>query len=125
MKCDGLNGYAGWKVCEKVTNQQEVWALWADPDANTYATMDQPPRVLATGEMAHTVHKVKDITVDVLSCTFWIERLAVTVAPLSRGRQGPKEPSNKPCEACRQPETCKRIDYCAAYRCRFGHVDAP
>lgn len=126
MRCDGNNGYAGWKVCDVVTSQPVPYVVWVDPDDNTYCTMDQPTRInWRTGEIAQTVHHVKDFTVDVIACTFWYEKLPVTVAPLSPGRQQDQRPSNRPCDACRQPETCKRIDYCAAYRCRFGEDDKP
>lgn len=125
MKCDEGNGYGGWKLYDKATNQQVAWVLWVDPEEKTYATMDTPPRVLSNGVMASTVHRVKDITVDVLACVFWFEKLAVTVAPLSRGRQGERQPSGKACSECRQEATCRRINYCAQYRCGFGEADKP
>jgi hypothetical protein len=123
MKCDYRNGYAGWTVRDVVTNQPEPYVIWVDPDDNTYATVDTPTRIdWKTGEVAQTVHRVKDFIIDVPACTFWFEKLAVTVPPLRSGND-PKVPTNKPCDACRQPETCKRIDFCAAYRCRFGEDD--
>ena len=126
MKCDHTNGYVGWKLRDVVTNQEVPYVLWVDPDANTYATLDTPPRIdWKTGEVAQTVHKVKSFIVDVPACTFWFEKLPLTVAPFTPSRSLPKQPTNRPCDVCCQPETCKRIDYCAAYRRRFGEVDKP
>lgn len=125
MKCDYRNGYAGWTVRDIVTNQQEPYVIWVDPDDNTYATVDQPFRIdWKTNSVAQTIHHVKDFIVDVQACTFWFEKLAVTVAPL-RSSNGPKPPTDQPCAVCCQPETCRRIDFCAAYRCRFGCANPP
>jgi hypothetical protein len=123
MKCDGSNGYAGWLLCDRVTNLPVPSVLWVDPDANEYCTVDEPVRInWRNGEVARTVHRVKDIAVDFSATTFWFERAPVLVAPLSAGRQQQDESTDRPCADCCQPEACRRICYCAAHRCGFGET---
>ena len=118
MKCDASNGFAGWVLRDRVTGDSVDYVLWVDPDANEYCAMDVPVRRVG-GEIASTVHKAADITVDLAGLTFWFQPAPVVVAPLSTGQQE-QERTDQPCQECCQPETCKRIDYCAAHRCGFG-----
>jgi hypothetical protein len=121
MKCDATNGYAGWLLCDRVTNLPVANVLWVDPDANEYCTFDEPVRVnWRNGEVASTVHRVKDIAVDFGATTFWFERAPVLVAPLSAGRQQQSELTDQPCADCCQPDACRRTNYCAAHRSTFG-----
>jgi hypothetical protein len=121
MKCDQSNGYAGWTVCDRVTNEPVAYVVWVDPDDKTFCTIDVPPRVIGN-EYAKTTHQCSEITVDFASTTFWVVKAPLQVAQLSPGRQQQQEPSNQPCPECCQPDTCKRIDYCAAHRCGFGET---
>jgi hypothetical protein len=119
MKCDHTNGYVCWETRDKVTGARIEYVLWVDPDANEWATVDMPPR-LSGGEVAKTVHRAQEIIVDVISATFWVLKAPVTIPPLRPSRQEEQEATNKPCEECKQPQTCRRLDYCAAHRGPFG-----
>ena len=119
MRCDHSNGYGAWIVRDKVTNQTVPYVLWVDPDLKEWATMDLPPR-LSGHEVAHTVHRAQEITVDLAACTFWVLKAPVTIPPLRPSRQEDQPPTNQPCQDCCQPETCRRLDFCAAHRGPFG-----
>ncbi len=121
MKCDAASGYFGWRVVDLATGHKIEHVIWVDPQMKVYCTADQPFRVIA-GEVAKTIHVAADITEDFTSMTFWVARRAVTVAPLSAGRQAEQEPSGQPCPDCCQPDACRRICYCAAHRCGFGEA---
>lgn len=119
MKCTASNGYAGWLVREESTGDKIENVVWIDPDLLVYCAYDEPLRIIGV-EVARTVYRVQDIRVDRAASTFWIKRAPVMVAPLSPGRQQDQQPTDKPCADCCQPDTCRRIDYCAAHRCDFG-----
>lgn len=119
LKCHAMNGYAGWLVREESSGDRINHVIWVDPDLKTYCAHDVPFSVVGA-ELASTVYAVEDIRTDHAGKTFWIKRAAVTVAPLSPGRQQAQEPTNKPCPECCQEETCRRLDWCAAHKCGFG-----
>lgn len=115
MRYDARNGYAFWKVRDRATGAEIRGVLWVDPDARTYRQAEQPLRVVGNDIAANT-YPAHAIEVEATARTFWISLL----------RRDSKQPKpGEPCDRCTQPETCARIHYCAAYRCRFGEVDKP
>jgi hypothetical protein len=119
MRCDHTNGYLGWDCRDKVTNQQFKYVAWVDPDAKEFCTYEYPFRIVGN-EAATSVHRAQEIVVDLPACTFWVLKAPVTIPPLRPSRQEEQGPTNKPCEECKQPQTCRRLDYCAAHRGPFG-----
>lgn len=119
MMRTAINGYAGWEAIDKITGLRIKDVLWVDPEDKSYCTIDEPYRVVA-GEVAHTVYRCSEVTADLPAMRFWIVRTPTVVAPLNPGRQQAPERTDQPCADCCQPDTCKRIDYCAAHRCAFG-----
>lgn len=119
MMCTAVNGYAGWSVIDKATGIRIDHVVWVDPELKAFCTVDHPFRVIG-GDVASTLHRCAEITVDLAAATFWIVLAPVVVAPLSPGRQHTPEPTDQPCPDCCQPQACRRNSWCAAHRCGFG-----
>jgi hypothetical protein len=123
MRYDARNCGAGWKARDRATGAEIRRVVWVDTAARSYAQHDDPTRVVGNA-IASTTYHVHAIDVDAPARTIWITHRAGDVSlTLRRDSRQPKP--GEPCDVCHQPETCARIHYCPAYRCRFGEVDKP
>jgi hypothetical protein len=120
MRMDRRSGFAGYTVIDDATGTTLHEVAWVDDVALEVATVAQPPRIdFSTLEIALDIVKVTRVAVDYAAEVIHLNdpvRPWTVVAQVS-------EP--KPCEDCCQPETCRRIDFCAQYRCGFGEAKKP
>ena len=122
MRMTPLNGYLGCDVIDSDGSKIQRVA-WVDDTTQQYACFEEPARYVGY-ELAVIVKSVTGVRVDHADKKIYINSGIVskvacllTVAPEIR--------TVRPCTECRQEETCRRISYCAAFKCGFGEDDAP
>lgn len=120
MRMDFLTfGFAGFKVFDLGTGTYLDRVMWVDDTALEYATLSDPV-VIEDDQFKVDVHKVSSVRVDYVNRVITVDSGAgVWPFPTTPAKEG------KACDECCQPETCKRIDYCARYKCRFGEARKP
>lgn len=113
------------KVIDATTGARVEDVLWVDDATLEYAVLRQPPTYhfkFSTGESGweHDVLKADRVTVNYAAAVITLNepqpRMAttgITVRELN------------PCGECRQADCCRRIDWCAAFRCGFGQENRP
>jgi hypothetical protein len=124
MRMTPSNGYMGYSVID-VDGTEIKLVAWVDDTTQQYACYEEPIRLVPPSyEAAVIVTQVTGIRVDhadkkIHVNTGIVSKVAClsTVAPVAR--------TVRACDECRQEETCRRISYCARYRCGFGEVDKP
>jgi hypothetical protein len=116
------NGYADFKVIDDATRAEIAGFTWVDDVRLEYEAYVLPARYGCNGGLATEIVKVSAVSVNHAAREIHVNTpqpimLTVTVgAPVRAVRA---------CTECRQEETCRRIDYCAAYRCGFGRDEKP
>lgn len=119
MRMDKVSGFYGFTTVDLSTGAEIANVVWADDTTLEYATLRLPYWVDPSGVVSVDVHKVTAVRVDYVN-----KRIELNTLPAQTPWPFPtSEP--KACHECHQPETCKRIDFCAAHKCRFGEDDAP
>jgi hypothetical protein len=123
MELHLFGGFYGFTVLDMATGTTVAEVQWVDDSTMEYATT-VPAVLRADGfwevTFGWTTHKVTAVRVDYVNKRIEVNTPAAQASPwpfpTSQGKQ---------CDACCQPDTCKRIDFCAAYRCRFGQDSKP
>jgi hypothetical protein len=120
MRMGPSTGFVGFTVIDDATGKTLREVVWVDDVALEAATLARPLRVdILTLKAAVDVMKVTRVAVDYAA---EVIHLNDPVRPWTLVTQT-SEP--KPCDECRQPETCRRTDFCAQYRCGFGEAKKP
>lgn len=122
MRMTPQTGYMGYDVVDADGSKIERVA-WVDDTTQQYACFEEPARWVGY-ELAVIVKSVTGIRVDHADKKIYVNSGIVskvaclsTVTPMAR--------TVRACTECRQEPTCRRINYCAQYRCGFGEVDKP
>lgn len=105
------------KVIDDATGQELRYVMWVDDATLEYSTHTMPVQIVGD-EVVTVVVKVTRVHVD------WAARVIHVNEP-PRVIQAQEGHIERPCDECRQESTCRRISYCAQYRCAFGAVDKP
>jgi hypothetical protein len=123
MELNISGAFSGFTVIDMATGTSIVDALWVDDTALEYATTE-PPVLQSNGywtvSFGWVIHKVTAVRVDYVN-----KRIEVNTPPAQTAPWPFPTSQGKQCDACCQPQTCQRIDFCAAYRCRFGQDSKP
>jgi hypothetical protein len=125
MRMTPHNGYMGFTVLDADGSEIKN-VVWVDDAAQQYACYEDPPR-LAGLEFALIVTSVNGIRVDHAYKKIYVNTGVVSKVPSWTAVPAVPVVKQKPraCSECRQEETCRRISYCAAFKCGFGEDDAP
>lgn len=110
-------------VVDLATGAEVYGVMWVDDTTLEYATLRYP--VVFTDGWGADIHKATAVRVDYVNKRIEVNTppahtAPVTIPPLRPSKQEEQGSTNRPCEECKQPGTCKRLDYCAAHRCAFG-----
>jgi hypothetical protein len=120
MRMTALNGFYGFPVVDLSTGYEIPVVMWVDDTTLEYATL-RFPLMTANGDIfTEDIHKVTAVRVDYVN-----KRIEVNTPPAQTAPWPFPTSQGKQCDACCQPQTCQRIDFCAAYRCRFGQDSKP
>jgi hypothetical protein len=116
-------GYDGFKVIDDATNTPVENVTWVDDVALEYEIFrKQAHYSLVTSIWGMEIVKVSAVSVNHAAREIHVntpQPIMLTVAV------GAPVRAVRACAECRQEETCRRIDDCAAYRCGFGQDDKP
>lgn len=97
--------------------------VWVDDTKQEMACYEWPYRIVGD-EMATVIKQVNGVRVDFPSMTIHVNTgVAVTIPTWTHVPGIDKQP--QACSECMQEPTCRRICYCAAYKCCFGEVSKP
>jgi|GEM_PF-6105177 hypothetical protein len=119
MRMDSQSFPQGVKVVDDATGTTLHDVVWVDDVSLEYAVVSQPVRYdLGTWEIATDVVKVTRVQIDWVSKVIHLNDLPAPAAAIAVREL-------HACDQCCQEETCRRIHYCAAYRCGFGEVAKP
>lgn len=119
MTQDALGG--AFEVRDAATGRTVSEVIWVDDVTLEYATPSQPIRLdWHTLELAIDIHKVTRVLVDYANRV-----IHVNEPPLVHARAGIAVRELHACAECCQADTCRRIDYCAAFKCGFGEAKQP
>jgi hypothetical protein len=116
------NGYADFKVIDDAKRAEIAGFTWVDDVRLEYEAYVLPARYGCNGGLATEIVKVTAVIVNHAAREIHVntpQPIMLTVAV------GAPVRAVRACAECRQEETCRRIDYCAAYRCGFGQDDKP
>lgn len=109
------NGFAGFKVVDDAAGAEIKNVVWVDDVALEYCVYAPWPAA------STTIVKVTAVRVHHVA-----KEIHVNAPPVKAfGVDYSVEKPASACDACCQEATCRRIHYCAAYRCGFGEVDKP
>jgi hypothetical protein len=125
-----FNGYADFKVIDDATGCEVKDFLWVDDFSLEYAVPDPSyNRIVFTGtsiiaDVAEKITKVSRVSVNYAAKEIHLnEPKLVQIQLASPAASVSQEP--RACEECCQESTCRRINYCAAWKCSFGEVAKP
>jgi hypothetical protein len=116
------NGYADFKVIDDATRAEIAGFTWVDDVRLEYEAYVLPARYGCNGGLATEIVKVTAVIVNHAAREIHVNTAA---AGSAHGSYGAPARAVRACDACCQEETCRRTDYCAAYRCGFGQDDKP
>lgn len=114
--------YFGYQVFDSDGSEIKHVA-WVDDTQQELACYEWPYRFDGT-ELVLVIKQVNGVRVDHMNRAIYVNTgVSLTIQSKVCGQIAHSQP--QACSECMQEPTCRRISYCAQYRCGFGEVSKP